>query len=203
VRGTKNPDLDAIIALKPDLVIANEEENRVPDLEALRSAGLSVWVTRVRTVDEAFASLTRLLTVAVRREAPPDWLTDARQAWAAVPPAPRRTALIPIWRRPWMFVGSDTFAGDVLRRLGVVNVLADHIERYPKIALDELPPVELVILPDEPYRFTETDGPESFAGTQVALVSGRQLTWYGPSLRDAPGALLASLAAARSVPPPE
>jgi ABC-type Fe3+-hydroxamate transport system substrate-binding protein len=203
VRGTKNPDLAAIVELAPDLVIANEEENRVPDIDALRSAGLAVWVTRVRTVEEAFASLTRLLTVAVGRDAPPAWLTDARQAWAAVPPTPHRTALIPIWRRPWMFVGSDTFAGDVLRRLGVVNALADHADRYPKIALEELPSVELVILPDEPYRFTETDGPESFVGTQVALVSGRHLTWYGPSLRAAPGALSASLAAAWLVASPD
>ena len=99
---------------------------------------------------------------------------------------PLRTAVIPIWRRPWMHVGSDTFTGDVLAHLGVINVLADHAERYPKIALADLPPSELVVLPDEPYLFTAEDGPEAFPDRDAVLVSGRLLTWYGPSLVEAP-----------------
>jgi hypothetical protein len=95
-----------------------------------------------------------------------------------------------------MHVGSDTYAGDVLRRLGVDNVLGDSPERYPKLELGQLPEVDLVVLPDEPYEFTETDGPEAFPGAPYALVSGRFLTWYGPAMIDAPQALLASLRAA-------
>ncbi|MEU6753740.1 helical backbone metal receptor, partial [Spirillospora sp. NPDC046719] len=93
----------------------------------------------------------------------------------------------------------DTFTGDVLSRLGVANVYAGHPERYPKIPLDELNAsgADLVVLPDEPYRFTEDDGPESFPGIDVALVGGRHLTWYGPSLVRAPAALRAQLGAAR------
>jgi ABC-type Fe3+-hydroxamate transport system substrate-binding protein len=190
--GTKNPDVAAIIALAPDLVVMNEEENRVPDIRALREAGLPVWVTRVRTLDEAFTSLRRLLTQACRLDEP-TWLGAAEAAWSASGPQASRSAVIPIWRRPWMFVGSDTFAGDVLARLGVRNVLGGHDERYPKIALADLPPVELVLLPDEPYLFTADDGPEAFPDTATALVSGRHLTWYGPSLVEAPAALRAQL----------
>jgi hypothetical protein len=100
-----------------------------------------------------------------------------------------------------MAVGSDTFTGDVLARLGVDNALDavpfDPGDRYPRIDLDRLPPVDLVVLPDEPYRFTMDDGPEAFPGVPAALVSGRHLTWYGPSLVEAPSLLLAQLRAAR------
>ncbi len=190
VRGTKNPDLAAIEALAPDLVLANEEENRPADLDALRAAGIPVWVTFVRSVDQAFASLSRLLAV-LAPGPEPDWLAAARRAWAD-PHEHRARAIIPIWRRPWMVVGGDTFAGDVLRRLGVINVFNDHSERYPKIDLPELlrADADLVVLPDEPYRFTADDGPECFPGRRIALVSGRLLTWYGPSMAQAPAALL-------------
>jgi hypothetical protein len=90
-------------------------------------------------------------------------------------------------------VGSGTFTGDVLARLGVDNVLADHPERYPKVDLAALPPYDLVVLPDEPYAFSETDGPECFPGLACALVSGRLLTWYGPSLVEAHDTLTRTL----------
>ncbi|WP_439679845.1 helical backbone metal receptor [Embleya sp. MST-111070] len=197
IRGTKNPDLDAIRALAPDLVLANEEENRPADLAALRAAGIAVWVTRVRGLDEAFTALERMLVLGCRLPAPP-WLAACRAAWAGLPAAPPRRAIVPVWRRPWMVAGRDTFAADVLARFGLTNVFAQHAERWPKVSLDELRAAEpdLVVLPDEPYRFTTEDGPEAFPGLPVALVDGRHLTWYGPSLAAAPGVLAGQLAAA-------
>jgi ABC-type Fe3+-hydroxamate transport system substrate-binding protein len=196
IGGTKNPDLARIIGLRPDLVIANEEENRSADLDALRQAGVPVWVTVVRTLEQAFGSLDRLLTVACGLDRP-DWLDAARAAWARLPePSAPRTALVPIWRRPWMVLGRDTFAGDVLRRLGVHNAYAGHAERYPAIPIDELRArgADLVVLPDEPYAFRAGDGPEAFPGLPAALVSGRHLTWYGPSLAEAAAVLRGQLA---------
>jgi ABC-type hemin transport system substrate-binding protein len=188
VGGTKSPDVAAVVGLRPDLVVANEEENRAADLDALRGAGVVVWVTAPRTLPAALDSLHRMLTVACRLPRPP-WLDEAAAAWPAQwsrserePPAPRRRAVVPIWRRPWMALGRDTFAGDVLARLGIVNVLAGHPERYPRVVLADLPPHDLVVLPDEPYPFSPADGPEAFPGVPAACVSGRHLTWYGPSL---------------------
>lgn len=203
IRGTKNPDVDLIAALAPDLVLANEEENRVPDLDALRDRGIAVWTTRIRTVDEAFTSLDRMLAGACRLGTPA-WLDEARAVWADVrpPEAGPRRAVVPVWRRPWMVLGRDTFAGDVLARLGIANVFAEHPERYPKIPLAELSAAapDVVVLPDEPYRFTAHDGPESFPGIPAALVSGRHLTWYGPSLVEAPALLASALAEDRPTP---
>ncbi|MFJ8981920.1 helical backbone metal receptor [Streptomyces sp. NPDC102282] len=194
IGGTKNPDTAAVAALRPDLVLANEEENREPDLAALRDAGLDVLVTEVRTLDQAFAELERTLTAC--GPARPPWLDESEAAWAALPAvhAPR-PAIVPVWRRPWMVLGRDTFAGDLLARLGVRNVYAGHPDRYPRVPLAELNAsgAELVVLPDEPYRFTPTDGPEAFPGLPSAHVDGRHLTWYGPSLAEAAGALRAAL----------
>jgi len=200
VRGTKNPDVETIRALSPDLVVANEEENRQADLDALRGQGTPVWVTDIRTVDQALTSIERLLSAIGAGDGDTRWLVEARRSWAQAPTVVkghRLRAVVPIWRRPWMHVGSDTYAGDVLRRLGVDNVLGDHPERYPTLGLAELPEMDLVVLPDEPYQFTDADGPEAFPGTPCALVSGRALTWYGPAMVEAPQSLLAPLRAAR------
>nr|WP_318206883.1 helical backbone metal receptor [Streptomyces sp. SJL17-1] len=197
IGGTKNPDVRAITALRPDLVLANEEENRAADLAELRAAGLDVLVTEIRTLDQGLRELERVLAAcgAPRR---PRWLDEAETAWAAVASEGEYTAVVPIWRRPWMVLGRDTFAGDLLARLGVRNLYADHPDRYPRLPLDELRAAapDLVVLPDEPYRFTREDGPEAFPGTAAALVDGRHLTWYGPSLVEAPRVLARALRAA-------
>lgn len=200
VRGTKNPDVAAVVALAPDLVVANEEENRAEDIAELRAAGLAVWVTAPRTLDAAFPSLARMLQACGVSQ--PDWLVAAERAWAApgddaAGPARRRRAFVPIWRRPWMSLGSDTFAGDVLARLGIQHVYADDEQRYPRVTLDDVRrrAPDLVVLPDEPYAFTIDEGTEVFGDWDipVAHVSGRHLTWYGPSLVEARGLLAGQL----------
>jgi ABC-type hemin transport system substrate-binding protein len=202
VGGSKYPDLDRVRALAPDLVLANAEENQLADVAALRAAGIPVWVTAPTTLAGAFTSLRRMLA-ACGVTATPAWLDEARRAWSSTydgSPA-ARTAVVPVWRRPWMVLGAGTFAGDVLRQLGVANAYAGSPERYPTVPLEELRAggADLVVLPDEPYAFSASDGPADFPGLDVALVSGRHLTWYGPSLLEARDLLERQLlAAARS-----
>jgi ABC-type Fe3+-hydroxamate transport system substrate-binding protein len=190
IGGTKNPRIDDVVGLRPDLVLANLEENRGPDLDALRAAGLEIWVTDYETVPDALSGLGDML--GRLRLGRPDWLRAAETEWSRPWTGPRCRALVPIWRRPWMAVGRDTFTGDVLSRLGVDNVLAGDPERYPRVDLAAVGPYDVVVLPDEPYRFTATDGPEAF-GVPARLVSGRHLTWYGPSLAEARHVLMAQL----------
>lgn len=185
VGGSKYPSVDAVLDLRPDLVLANVEENRRQDIEQLRAHGVPVWVTYPRTLPAALDSLARLLAALGCDR--PGWLAEAEAAWAAPPPAPRRRAVVPVWRRPWVVLGADTFAGDLLRRLGVDNLYAGASQRYPRPSLDQIRArrPDLVVLPDEPYAFNAADGPEAFGGVPCALVSGRHLTWYGPSLAEA------------------
>jgi ABC-type Fe3+-hydroxamate transport system substrate-binding protein len=193
VGGTKWPDLERVLALHPDLVVANAEENRPEDVAALRDAGVRVWVNAPATVDQALASLGELCALLGAPD--PAWLVAARAAWADPPTVPPVRAVVPIWRRPWMVLGRDTFAGDVVARLGVQNVFAQADGRYPTLRPHELAAVaaDLVVLPDEPYAFGPDDGPEAWPQARPAFVSGRHLTWYGPSLVEAPKVLAAGL----------
>ncbi|GAA1102140.1 helical backbone metal receptor [Nocardiopsis composta] len=182
LRGTKNPHLRRIAELAPDLVVANKEENRERHVAELERSGVPVWVTDVGTVPGALRSLRRLL-VEVCSLAEPGWLAEAEAVWAGPVPEPRLRVAVPIWRDPWMVVGGGTFAGDVLARLGAANVFAGDA-RYPATDPEGIAArsPDAVVLPDEPYRFTSADGPEAFPSLPSVLVSGRDLTWYGPSL---------------------
>lgn len=186
VRGTKNPDRDAIRALAPDLVLANKEENREHDVRLLREAGVPVWVTDIETVPHALASLRRIFAEALAAPVP-HWLEEAERRWLRPVPPVRARVAIAIWRDPWMVVGRRTFTGDLVRRLGLENVHGQHADRYPRLPLSEVERegTDLVLLPDEPYPFAPDDGPEAFEDVPTALVSGRLLTWYGPSLVEA------------------
>ncbi|GAA4129833.1 helical backbone metal receptor [Nocardioides fonticola] len=186
VRGTKNPDLAAIRALAPDVVIANKEENRELDVRRLRADGVRVEVTDIATVPDAITTYESLCDTVLGVERPA-WLGRAAELWCGELPPVTRTVAIPIWRDPWMVVGGDTFTSDLCRRLGWANVFADA-ERYPRVEVAEIEArrPDVVLLPDEPYVFTPDDGPEAF-GVPTEHVSGRLLTWYGPSLLEAAG----------------
>ena len=188
VRGTKNPDLAAIRALRPDVVVVNREENRELDVRRLRDAGVRVEVTDIETVPQGVAELERVLDLLGWPR--PAWLAEARRLWCGDLPPVTRRVVVPIWRDPWMVVGPRTFTADLCRRLGwevVVPEGADAEQRYPTVTAEAIDTaaVDAVLLPDEPYVFTADDGPEVFGRTAVELVSGRLLTWYGPSLVEA------------------
>ena len=187
VRGTKNPNLETIRQLRPDVVVANREENRELDVRRLREAGIEVYVTRIESVPEAVATFERLFDDVLGWERP-GWLAEAERLWCGPLPEVTATVAIPVWRDPWMVVGGSTFTGDLVRRLGWANAYAGSTDRYPKVTPEdiEVTGVDLVLLPDEPYVFTADDGPEAFPRIETRLVSGRLLTWYGPSLLEAP-----------------
>ncbi|MCM0621498.1 helical backbone metal receptor [Nocardioides bruguierae] len=198
VRGTKNPDLAAVLALEPDVVVANKEENREIDVRRLREAGVRVVVTEIETVPQAVAEMRRLLVDELGwtggAGAGPAWLDAVADAWLGPLPPVTREVVVPVWRDPWMVVGAATFTADLCRRLGwrvrhpepaARSALARTGEdRYPRVESSwmDAAGADAVLLMDEPYVFTEDDGPEVFTRTPVEMVSGRLLTWYGPSL---------------------
>ena len=193
VGGTKNPDLRAIAALDPDLVIANAEENRQQDVERMRAGGLKVFVTYPRNVSGALESILGLGRV-TRRES--EAAVMAREVVRVVSVIEtslgiwnklRLRVFCPIWKKPWMTFNEDTYAHDVLRLLGFLNVYGDSAIRYPRTtleeALDRQP--QVVVLPDEPYEFGEADVAElkaelpSGLSRRIMLIGGRDLHWYG------------------------
>src|SRR5690606_2101988 len=113
VRGTKNVDWRTVVDLKPDLVVANKEENRELDVRRLRDSRVPVWVTVIEDVPQALTSMGRLFTDALGWDEP-EWLSQVRATWDRPVPAPHTRVAVPIWRDPWMVVGSATYTGDLL-----------------------------------------------------------------------------------------
>lgn len=194
VGGTKNPKLNLVRALRPDLVIANREENRRRDVERLEETGVAVWVTYARGVDEAIREIRVLGRVLGVPEAASAILRDVDSGRASArarttEPRPRVVALV--WKRPYMSVNGDTFAHDLLVESGGENPFATRERRYPRIReaeIEEARP-DVILLPTEPYAFGERDRqevlsvrcPASESG-RVHIVEGELLSWYGPRM---------------------
>ena len=202
VGGTKNPDVAAIVDLSPDLVVVNNEENRVEDARALADAGIALHDMSPRSVTEVgpeMVALCERLGVPV----PAPFGADEWDAWVASVLSPRwYDAFVAVWRRPWMSLAVDTYGASLLDVLGVGNVFADSLDRYPEVTLTEVAAraPNLIVLPSEPYAFTEKHVAEVHAevpGVPTLLVDGRDLFWWGSRTPAAAGRLRTALATAR------
>jgi ABC-type Fe3+-hydroxamate transport system substrate-binding protein len=220
VGGTKDVDVDAVLRLAPDLVIANQEENTRGALEALAHR-VPVLVSLPRRVEQGIAHLARiarLLGVADREPA----RSLIRRGYAlrgSTATGPR--AFVPIWMEPLMTFNADTFGSDVLAQVGIGNAFGDRLRlyplaadlgktaprdavgrdvRYPRVTLDEVAArkPDLVVLPDEPHAFSAADEAVlrgALPGVRVVRICGKDLFWYGAWTIDALDRLAVQLAA--------
>jgi ABC-type Fe3+-hydroxamate transport system substrate-binding protein len=224
IGGTKNPNIEQIIALSPELVFANQEENRPEDVEQLRAAGIAVWVTFPRSVRDAFNILWNIMHIfdeagLVERVRAMEWTCDWLERLDES--RPRRTPVFtPIWLDPLMTFNTETYIHDLLRVCGGDNIFADRERlypleadlgerlpyaaddpriagrdtRYPRITLDEVESAqpEVILLPDEPFAFSEKhvsifsslDIPAA-KNSRIFLVNGSLLTWHGTRIAHA------------------
>lgn len=202
VGGTKKVDVGRVLELEPDLIVAVKEENSKKDVEEIAAAGVPVFLGAPETVEGAVRMLGELADLV---EAP-----LAEEVLAPVERVvkrlntrrgPRRRTFVPIWKSPYMGVGSDTYVHDVLKVSGGENVCGGST-RYPVVTLEEIEALrpEIVLLPDEPYPFSAEDLPEFYAlnipatkEDRVHLVDGKLLTWYGPRMAGSLGQISALL----------
>jgi ABC-type Fe3+-hydroxamate transport system substrate-binding protein len=207
IGGTKDVDVEAVVALRPDLILANQEENSRVHLEQLAQRGMPVLIAFPRTVAEGLAHLARLIRVlaADGRDLLARGLAAQHDAEVALRTITPLRAFVPIWMDPLMTVNGQTFMSDALRLAGAANVFADRQRRfplaadlgqaiptaagtrdtrYPRITLEEVVSrkPQLILLPDEPHPFSEDDA-QVFRklpiGARVVLCGGRDLSWYG------------------------
>lgn len=199
VGGPKDPKLDLIRSLSPDLVVANVEENVKEHVEQLREWGILVFVTYPGTVREGIEMIRELGALTGASERAEEIAGEIEPLYRQAVNLSRtwRPARVfcPIWRNPYMTVNRDTYIHDVLAVCGGANVFADLPERYPEVTLDQMAAAEpeVIVLPDEPYRFRRAhvkdferyaDVPAVRDG-RIHLVDGKLLCWYGPRIREA------------------
>lgn len=195
VGGTKDPDIAAIAALRPDLVVVCDQENRREDFDALTGLGLTVHVIHLLHVDDNGPEMDRLALAIAR----PDRVGTSGlvgEGPAEDPPV-RLRAFVPIWKRPWMSINGDTYGSTLLRRLGIENVCATMTDRYPTLGEDAIAALrpDVVLAPTEPYPFGERHLERLSAFAPAVLVDGQDLFWWGARTRAAADRLIAALAA--------
>jgi ABC-type Fe3+-hydroxamate transport system substrate-binding protein len=180
VGGTKNPDIGAIVALAPDLVVLCEEENRKEDAEALAAAGVATCALAIDAVDDASFAVAALagLTGTGSHDAVRSFAIPAA---ARVEAVDRVRAFVPIWRRPWMTSSGATYGSSLLAHLGIDNVFADATTRYPEVELEQVAArrPDVVLAPSEPYEFKERHVAELREVAPVELIDGQDLFWWG------------------------
>ena len=189
VGGTKNPDLDRVRILAPDLVVANAEENRAADLDELRGE-FPVLVSMPRTVGEV-PEVVRALGRAVGRGEDASRL--ASEIEAAIPaalPAPAFRYAYFIWKDPWMTVSDDTYVSDLFRHAGGANVFGGEPARYPEVSPARVRAAEpdVLFFPSEPFPFSDGHRPmiEAAFGrsTAIEFIDGDDCCWHGARTRD-------------------
>jgi ABC-type Fe3+-hydroxamate transport system substrate-binding protein len=214
VGGTKNPDIAAIVALAPDVVVLDREENRLSDAEALEAAGVPIHVTHVRRVADVAPMLSALAAAVGLGEEPDradeqyraeeqdraEEQEEAGNVAGGGGRAGRSEGLrvwVPIWRRPWMTINDDTYGGSMLEACGVVNVFGGHPDRYPTVSLEEVAALgpDVVLAPTEPYPFQEKHRNLFTDVAPMVIVDGQDLFWWGVRTRPAVERLRARLGA--------
>jgi len=184
IGGTKDPDIARVVSLEPDLVIANKEENRREDVEAMEAAGLRVVVTDPNSVAEAVTmvrELGEMLGVEETAEGLARETEEAMRAGDDVSWRPR--VFVAVWRTPLLGLGAASYGHDVVECAGAVNVLRER-SRYPEVTREDLGAMrpDLILLPDEPYRFRESHVAEFADIAPARVIDGKLLWWYGPRM---------------------
>lgn len=216
IGGTKNPNIQAVLRLAPDLVVANVEENRRVDVEALQARGISAFVCFPQTVSEALQTLRALAQVTASEEQADAILARIEAALMKTTALTRGRRPVrvfcPIWKDPWMTINRHTFMHDMLSICGGENIFAERERRfplavdlgqlvelegvraegrdrrYPRVSLEEMAALspEVILLPDEPYRFTEADRQAlrqfrdipAVRDERIYLIEGKMICWY-------------------------
>ena len=176
--GTKNPRVDEIRALAPDLVHMNLEENLRRHADAIEVFA-PVFVSEPKSVEDVAALIETLGAIHDRRARAAE-LAGALRSELAQMPRERFTFACPIWKRPWMWCGGDTYVSRLVEAAGGVNVLAER-ERYPNLELEDVLALrpDVIFLPDEPYVFTDEDAAAIRGPRVVGPFPGHLFTWHG------------------------
>ncbi len=183
IGGTKNLNIEKIKALKPDLIVANKEENTKEDVEELQKY-FKVLVTNISTLEDNYYLLKNLGNILNRQETAQKFNIKIYEVFQNFSDMPKKKCAYLIWQNPYMTVGSDTFIHDILDKVGFENIFKHH-KRYPEITVEELKAAEFIFLSTEPFPFKQKHVEElqkQLPDSKVLLVDGEAFSWYGTRL---------------------
>lgn len=190
IGGTKTVKTDLIAQIQPDLVLANKEENKKDQVEALQKL-YPVWISHVHDLNSALDMISGVGEITGTSEKASEIISRVRAGFATPETLnPKLKTAYLIWRNPYMTIGSDTFIHDMLNRCGLENIFGDQT-RYPETTIEELRKknCELLLLPSEPYPFKENHVAElqqELPNTKILLCDGEMFSWYGSRLLESP-----------------
>jgi len=200
IGGTKQLNIELIKSLKPDLIIANKEENLKEQVEELAKY-FPVWISDINDLDDALKMIRSIGEITNKKSKAEEISNKIQTHFNELKNAPSAKALLQekyphppvcylIWREPYMTVGGDTFINDMLERCGFENIFKDK-QRYPEIAIEDLPKMncQLLLLSSEPFPFKQEhvhELQELFPETMILLADGQMFSWYGSRLIKAP-----------------
>lgn len=196
VGGTKQCDIAKISLLKPDLIIANKEENEKEQIETLKKQ-FKVLVTDIKNLDDNYKMIERIGKLSGTTGKATEIIRQTMENMAELKtfisrfPKVEPNTLYLIWRKPYMTIGKDTFIHSLLETMGCKNMFA-HQTRYPiihNLQTSYFSKCQLVLLPSEPYPFSEkhlAEIQEQLPNAKVILVDGEYFSWYGSKIRDTP-----------------
>jgi iron complex transport system substrate-binding protein len=197
VGGTKDVDVERVRSLRPDLVIAEKEENPRDTVERLAEEW-PAFVFDVTDFESALRAIAMLGRLTDSAAGPEEYIRRIRAAFAALQPLPPTRAAYLIWRNPYRAAGRGTFIHALLERCGFINICADSGGRYPLVEIETLRTLkpECLLLSSEPFPFDETHRRELAAQlleTRVVCVDGQMFGWYGTRMAAAATYLAALL----------
>ena len=183
IGGTKNLNLDKIKALKPDLIIANKEENEKLQIEELGKY-FEIWLTNIENLQDNQNFLTELGTLLNKQELALNFNEKINVIFdSSKELSPKKVAYL-IWKNPYMTVGSDTFIHEIIEKIGFTNLFKDS-KRYPEISVNQMKEAEYVFLSSEPFPFQQKHIDElqkELPDSKIMLVDGEAFSWYGTHL---------------------
>ena len=186
IGGTKTPRLNDIIALNPDLVIGNKEENEINSIHEIEKV-IPVWMSDIKSVDDALEMIKGiglLTNTSQRAELLIKRITEMLiQLDQLKEKTKNKSCLYLIWKRPYMGAGAETFVNDMIKRCGFTNII-EYKDRYPQLELEEINKLspDYIFLSSEPYPFKKKNVEELeylIPGSKIKLVDGEMFSWYG------------------------
>lgn len=187
IGGTKTLNINKIKQLKPDLIIANKEENTKQQIEELQQL-FPVWTSNIRNLSESLEMIKQIGLITKTNVKAEEIIAKIEQDFKLLTSIKKqsKSTLYFIWREPFMSVGSSTFIHDVMERAGFVNAI-ETSENYPVLTSEQIKTInpQLILLSSEPYPFKEKHIKEFkmlSKNAQILLVDGELFSWYGSRL---------------------